>query len=131
MPPGTAPQGGFNPTIPVPGESGGSSSSAPGTLPDGRFDYLGVGKDLYNKILYLGESPATTSPVTAHGGQDLVAGKVATTPPSIQTTDVYSYVQKWAGTSVSDPGFYAQVQKQLYDAGFYGSTAPKWGVFTP
>lgn len=124
-----------------PASSGSNSSSAfsykpqtaasittSSSLPSGSNDVYNFGSDLGNSSVFLGTQ-------TSYGknGPDAIkqggnSKPVTSSSPVVRSAN--SFMQTWANSSVSNPQFFAQYQEQLYASGFYGSSKPRFGVYT-
>lgn len=105
-----------------------ASITTSSALPSGSNDVYGFGSDLGNSNVFLGTQ-------TSYGkdGPDAIKQggnnkPVTSSAPVVRSAN--SFMQTWANSSVSNPQFFAQYQEQLYASGFYGSSKPRWGVYT-
>jgi hypothetical protein len=117
----------FNPNVPDPS---GLVTGSHATLPSGTLDVYGLGQ-YGDQTLYLGQSTTTTQRRGPRGsGPDGlgVLQNVTTTAPSTKTA--LQYMRQFASLSVSDPQAYAALQQQLYNAGFYGTSKPRYGIYS-
>lgn len=126
------PDGGFDPSVPAPGEAG--TGSTTGYLPNGQYDIYDLGA-LWNKTLFLGytkEKPEPTTVDITSLAAKAAAAREAAAPAVISPvlSTPLAYMKEFAGWSVTDPQQYAALQQQLYFAGFYGASKPKFGIWS-
>lgn len=119
-PPATAPEGSnvFSPTL--------QTATQAGSLPSGSTDIWDLGQYSGSTIL-LGSS-TTTGPAYM-GGPNRPAPPTKSST-SVSTASASDFAQQFASLSASNPKLFAQQQEELYAAGFYGTTPPKFGVYT-
>lgn len=120
--------------FPTPASSGSSpftvsapASTASAQDTSGYSDPYGLG-NLGGVTIFLGDIPVSTGPAYM-GGPGRPAAPT-TTKLSDSAVSATNYVTQFANSSVSNPQSFAALQAALYTAGFYGTSKPRFGVYT-
>lgn len=89
----------------------------------GTYDIYGLGQ-ISNAQLYMGDADSDYGAQGPHGRQNT---RIVSSPTY---SSAYGLMQQYAGLAASNPGEYANIQVDLYNAGFLTSK-PNWGVWGP